>query len=107
MEAALACKNKAELLKLIADLYSLSADNKSFVHSRYAIGKDTLEPYKAIISESLYPDVRKDGALNLSAGRKAISDYFKATKNKIGRLELMVHYFEMGHQFTLDCGDID
>jgi hypothetical protein len=100
-------KEKAELLKLIADLYSSSADNKSFIHSRYSVGGETLEPYRSIISESLYPDVYKNKPIRLSIGKKAISDYFKATKDKAGQLELMVHYLETGNQFTVDFGDID
>lgn len=107
VKAVLSEKEESELLKLVADLYSLSADNKSFIHSRYSIGGKSLEPYRGIISESLYPDVYKNKPIRLSVGKKAISDYFKATKDKIGQLELMVHYLETGNQFTVDFGDID
>ncbi|GBE00930.1 hypothetical protein BMS3Abin08_00354 [bacterium BMS3Abin08] len=100
-------KEKSELLKLIADLYSHSAENKSFIHSRYSVGGQTLEPYRSIISESLYPDVYKKQPIRLSIGKKAISDYFKATKDKAGRLELMVRYLETGNKFTVEFGDID
>ncbi|MDJ0707956.1 MAG: hypothetical protein QNJ46_32185 [Leptolyngbyaceae cyanobacterium MO_188.B28] len=107
VKAILVEKEKSELLGLVADLYSASAENKSFIHSRYSIGGKTLEPYKRIISESLYPDVYKNKPIRLSVGKKAISDYFKSTKDKAGQLELMVHYLEMGNQFTVDFGDID
>ena len=100
-------KEKPELLKLIADLYSSSAENKSFIHSRYSVCGQTLEPYKSIMSDSLYPDVNKNKPIRLSVGKKAIADYFKATKDKVGQLELMVHYLETGNQFTVDFGDID
>ena len=100
-------KEKPELLKLIADLYSSSAENKSFIHSRYSVCGQTLEPYKSIISDSLYPDVYKNKPIRLSVGKKAIADYFKATKDKVGQLELMVQYLEAGNQFTVDFGDID
>ena len=107
VKAILIEKEKSELLKLIADLYSSNAENKSFIHSRYSVGGQTLEPYRSIISESLYPDVYKNKPIRLSKGKKAISDYFKATKNKVGQLELMVHYLETGNQFTVEFGDID
>lgn len=107
VKAILVDKENAELLKLIADLYSSSAENKLFIHSRYAVGEQALEPYKSIISLSLYPDVYKNKPIRLSVGKKAISDYFKATKDKAGQLELMVHYLETGNQFTVDFGDID
>jgi hypothetical protein len=105
VKAILSGKEKPELLKLVADLYSLNAENKSFVHSRYSTGKKSLEPYRSIISKSLYPDMNKP--IKLSAGRKAISDYFKATKDEAGQLELMVHYLETGNQLSVDFGDID
>ena len=100
-------KEKSELLKLIADLYSSSTENKTFIHSRYSVGESNLDSYKSIISEALYPDIYRNKPIRLSVGKKAISDYFKATKNKEGQLELMVHYFESGNQFTIEFGDVD
>ena len=107
VKTVLAEKEKPELLRLISDLYSSRVDNKSFIHTRYSIGGKSLEPYKSIISESLYPDVYTDKPIRLSIGKRAISDYLKATKDRIGQLELMVHYLESGNQFTVDFGDID
>jgi len=107
VKSILVKKNKSELLTLVADLYSSNAENKSFINSRYAIGGKTLEPYKNIITESLYPDVCKNKPVRISTGKKAISNYFKATKDKFGKLELMVYFFETGNKFTLDYGDIN
>jgi hypothetical protein len=107
VKSILAEKEKPELLKLISDLYSSSSENKTFIHSRYSIGGQALEPYRSIISESLYPDVYKNKPIRLSIGKKAISDYFKASNDELGQLELMVHYLETGNQFTVDFGDID
>jgi len=98
-------KKNSELLKLIADLYTLNIENKRFVTTRYSIGSNHIEWYKEIISQSLYPDVNKP--IKLAAGKKAISDYFKATQKKTAQLELMVYYLETGNQFTLDYGDIN
>ncbi|VFM99051.1 MAG: hypothetical protein BECKG1743D_GA0114223_103646 [Candidatus Kentron sp. G] len=107
VKAILAQKEKPELLRLIADLYSSNAKNKTFIHARYALGKQPLEPYRNTISEAVYPDVYRNEPIRLSVGKKAISDYFKATKDKMGQIELMVHYLEMGNQFTVVYGDID
>ena len=49
----------------------------------------------------------KNKPVSLAAGKKAISDYFKASKDKAGQLELMVHYLESGNQFTVELGDIN
>ena len=107
VKAILSEKDKRELLKLVGDLYSLNKDNKVFIHSRFRIGKEQLEPYKKVISDALYPDIYKNKSIRLSAGRKAISEYRKATKDTIGSIELMVHYLECGNQFTVNFGDID
>lgn len=106
-KSILAQKEKSELLKLIADLYSLNRENKTFIHTRYSTGEKTSEPYRSIISEALYPDVYKNKMVRFSVGKKAISDYFKATKDKSGKFELMVHYIEKGTKFTADYGDMD
>ncbi|MDQ7004034.1 MAG: hypothetical protein Q9N67_03550 [Ghiorsea sp.] len=100
-------KDNRELIKLVSDLYALGSANKTFIHARYSVGKATLDPYKVIISDSLYPDVYKNKPIKLAVGRKAISDYFKATKDELGKLALMFHYLEMGNQFTVEYGDID
>ena len=91
---------------LIKDLYGLNKNNKTFIEARYQVSKDVLEPYKKIISDALYPDITKNKGVSLSAGRKAINDYKKAVNDPAGTIELMVHYIDMGNQFTLDYGDM-
>jgi len=100
-------KSHDELLKLISDFYSLSKENKNFIHVRFSVTEDPLKPYKDIIEESIYPDVYKNKPIKLSIGRKAISDYKKAIGSPLGVLELMVFYIECGNQLTVDYGDID
>lgn len=99
--------SQKELSKLALDLYSLSPDNTRFIESRFGSPEETLRQYKEIISGALYPDIYSQKPVRLSSGKKAISDYFKATKDRYGRLELMVHYLEMGNRFTVDYGDIN
>jgi len=106
IKSILAKKDTPELLMLIKDLYALNKNNKTFIEARYLGGEETLDPYKKRIDEALYPDVTKDKPISLSAGRKAISDYKKATKDTDGTIELMVLYVSTGTQFTLDYGDM-
>ena len=102
----LVTKEPVELLMLIKDLYALNKNNKTFIEARYQVSNDVLEPYKKIISDALYPDITKNKGISLSAGRKAINDYKKAVNDPAGTIELMVHYLDMGNQFTLDYGDM-
>ncbi|MDX8389065.1 MAG: hypothetical protein R8M38_01105, partial [Mariprofundaceae bacterium] len=44
-----------ELLGLIRDLYRASKENQSFLHARFSLGQDTLEPYKLTIKRWICP----------------------------------------------------
>jgi hypothetical protein len=107
IKRVLASKSQNELLNVIRDLYALRPEIKDFMHARFLISEASLEPYKQIIDASLYPDVMHGDTIELSRGRKAISDYKKATNDPIGTLDLMVYYVERGTRFTVDYGDID
>jgi len=107
MRRALSSKSQNELLNLIRDLYALRPEVKDFMHARFLTSEASLEPYKKIIEASLYPDVMHGDTIELSRGRKAISDYKKATNDPIGTLALMVYYVERGTRFTVDYGDVD
>jgi Family of unknown function (DUF6155) len=107
IKRVLASKSQNELLNVIRDLYALRPEVKDFMHARFLTSEASLEPYKKIIEASLYPDVMHGDTIELSRGRKAISDYKKATNDPIGTLDLMVYYVERGTRFTVDYGDID
>ncbi len=97
-----------QLIELVKDLYQLSEDNKIFLHARLIKGDDSLQKYKRIISEALYPDVlREDSHCDFDKAEKAIKDFAKATGNDEGTVDLMIYFVECGNQFTLDCGDIN
>lgn len=107
LKAVLSQQKPAEVLKLVADLYRFSKDNRAFIESRLLSDTANLEHYKKIISAALYPDVYKNRPVRLSVGKKAISDYRKASNDSAGTLELMMYYLEQGNAFTANFGDID
>lgn len=107
VKTVLSQQSMPELLQLIKDLYDLRSEVKDFLHARFLTSEKTLAPYKKTIQQSLSPDVIHGEDITLARGRKAISDYKKATNDPMGTLELMVYYVECGTQFTLDYGDID
>jgi len=100
-------QNANELIKLTGDLYRLSKENRAFIESRFLSNSETLGHYKEIVAAAVYPDIFKDKPVQLAKGRKAISDYRKATNDAVGTVELMVHYLEQGNDFTAEYGDID
>ena len=40
--------DRAGLLGVLQDLYAASKDNQAFLHARFGLGVDVLEPYKVI-----------------------------------------------------------
>jgi len=107
VKAILAQQSPQELLQLIRDVYALRPEVKDFIHARLLRAQANVAPYKHTIHQSLYPDVIHGEDIALARGRKAISDYKKATKDPMGTLDLMTYYVECGTQLTVDYGDID
>ena len=100
---------KDQLISLIQDLHKLSASNADFLNARL-FGADevrSLDPYKKRIKQAISPAQPWKQEVRLRDGRKAISDYKKASGDVRGVLTLMVYYIKCGNDFTLDFGDID
>lgn len=90
VKAKVADFDRAGLLGVLQDLYAGSKDNQAFLHARFGLGGDVLEPYKVIINRWLWPDVLKNQLASVSAAKKAIADYNRATGQPEGLAELMV-----------------
>ncbi len=95
--------DRAGLVELIHDLYDASNENRVFLHARFALGEDVLDPYKKSLERWLWPDVFKPSQnVSVSKALKVISDYKKAVGQQEGLAELMVFYCEQAAGFTLD-----
>ena len=92
------------LLGLVKNLYDASKDNQAFLHARFALGKDVLEPYKAIISRWVCPDIFRNQDYSVSRAKRAISDYRKALGRAEDTAELTVFYCEQCDCFLSGCG---
>ena len=99
--------DRVGLLRLIQDLYAAHKDNQAFLHARFGLGENVLEPYKKTIDRWLWPDVFKKQDTSVSKAKQAISDYRKAVGEPEGLLELMVFYCERGAGFCSDVGNED
>ena len=108
VKAKLADFDRAGLLALIQDLYDANKDNQIFLHTRFGLGPDVLEPYKKIIQRWLAPNVlRNDQEISVTLAKQAISDYKKAIGDPDGLAELQVFYCEVGAIFCADFGNDD
>jgi len=107
VKAKLAEFDRVGLLGVVQDLYAASKDNQAFLHARFGLGEDALGPYKATIHRWLWPDVVKNQSPSVSAAKRAIAEYKKASGQPEGLAGLMVFYCECAAGFGRDYGVAD
>jgi hypothetical protein len=107
VKAKLSDFDRAALLSLIQSLYTAHKDNQAFLHARFGLGEDVLEPYKKTIDRWLWPDLLRKQDTPVSQAKRAISDYKKAVGDPEGLAELMVFYCERASGFCSDVGNND
>jgi hypothetical protein len=104
VKAKFADCDRAGLIGLVQDLYAASKDNQSFLHARFGLGEDVLQPYKAAIDRWLWPDVFKRQDTSVAKAKKAIADYRKAVGQPESLAELMVFFCERAVGFSSEVG---
>ena len=103
VKTKLADFDRAGLLGLVQELYAASKDNKAFLHARFGLSDDPLEPYKDVIIRWINPpDFRNP--ISVAKAKKAISDYKKVLGQPEGLAELTVFYCEEVFDFLAGCG---
>jgi hypothetical protein len=106
-QSKLADFDRAALLGLIQSLYAAHKENQTFLHARFGLAEDVLEPYKKTIDRWLWPDVFRRQDTSVSQAKRAISDYKKAVGDPEGLAELMVFYCERAAGFCSDIASDD
>ncbi len=96
--------DRAGLLGLVQDLYAAGKGNQTFLHTRFGLGDDVLEPYITTIDRWISPDVYRNQNFSVSKAKKAISDYKKASGRPEDLAELMVFFCERGASFCREFG---
>src|SRR5437762_13339806 len=104
VKAKLASFDRTGLLGLVQDLYVAHQDNRTFLHARFGLGEDVLEPYKQTIDRWLWPDAFRKQDTSVLKAKQAISNYKKAVGDPAGLAELMVFYCEQASGFASDLG---
>src|SRR5206468_3782681 len=92
------------LLRLIQDLYASHKDNQAFLHARFGLGEDVLEPYKKTIDRWLWPDPFRNQDTSFSKAKQAISQYKKAVGDRAGLTELLAVYCAQAAGYCQDIG---
>ena len=90
VKAQPAAFDRTALLDLLHHLYAAHEDNRAFLHARFGLGEDVLEPYKKTIDRWLWPDPFRNQDTSVSKAKQAISHYKRAVGDAAGVAELMV-----------------
>jgi hypothetical protein len=104
MTRKLASVEREGLMGLIHDLYAAHKDNQTFLHTRFGLGEDVLEPYKETLDRWLWPDVLRNQNTSVAKAKQAISSYRKAVGEPAGLADLMAFYCERASGFSNDVG---
>lgn len=104
VKAKLADFDRAGLIGLVQGLYAASKDNQLFLHSRFGLGGNVLEPYKAVIDRWLWPDPFKKQNTSVARAKKALTDYKRAVGRPEGADELRVFFCERAAGFSKAYG---
>ena len=104
VKAQLAAFDRTALLDLLHHLYAAHEDNRAFLHARFGLCEDVLEPYKKTIDRWLWPDPFRNQDTSVSKAKQAISHYKRAVGDAAGVSELMVFYCEQAAGYCQDIG---
>jgi hypothetical protein len=107
VKAKLATFDRPALLGLVQDLYVAHKENQAFLHARFGLGKNVLEPYMKAIDRGLWPDVSRRQDTSVLKAKQAIADYKKALGDAEGMAELMVFYCERAAGFSRNVSHED
>src|SRR5260370_34996283 len=104
VKAKLAAFDRTALLDLLHHLYAAHKDNQAFLHARFGLGEDVVEPYKKTIDRWLGAGPFRNQDTSVSKAKQAISQYKKAVGDPVGLTELLVFYSEQAAGYLQDIG---
>lgn len=98
-----------ELLSLTGELYQLNDDNQYFLNARCSeTTEEAIQPYKLQVKQFIAPEIHTGNErIQKAKAKKVIRNYWHATEDPYGKIDLMLYYVECGTDFTLSYGDID
>ena len=100
--------SEIDLKGIIGELYALSKTNKNFLDARFLNDTNALKRYESDIQKYIapYEPWKSTQQVSIKDAKKILSDYKKATHDKMGLIHLMIHYVECGTHFLCEFGDM-
>jgi hypothetical protein len=99
--------DRVALLGVLQDLYAADEANRAFLHTRFCLGEDPLQPYKKTVDRWLWPDLFRGQRTSVSRAKRVITKYKKALGDPVGLAELLVFSCERAAGFCQDVHNED
>jgi hypothetical protein len=104
VKAGLAGCDRQGLMSVIKDLYDANGSNRRFLHARFVPDAATLEEYRRLVADAVFPDPIGNRPIRLRDATAAIAEYRRSTGDVAGTVDLMLEFVEAGTEQAADLG---
>jgi hypothetical protein len=96
--------HRTSLLGLVHDLYDATASNRRFLEARLLASSTSVEKYRRLVADAVYPDPFSRRQISLRDATAAITEYRRSTGDVSGTVDLMLTFIEAGTEQAADLG---
>jgi hypothetical protein len=96
--------DRKSLVGLVRDLYHASSANRRFLDARLLPSSNSVEQYRRLVADAVYPDPFSRRRVSLSDASTAIIEYRRSTGDLSGTVDLMLTFLEAGTEQAADLG---
>jgi hypothetical protein len=88
--------DRTGLLALVQDLYNAKAANRRFLEARFLSSSISLEKYRRLVADAVYPDPFSRRPVSIRDATMTITEYRRSTSDVAGTVDLILTFLEAG-----------
>jgi len=96
--------DRTGLVALVHDLYEANAANRRFLEARFLSSSTSLEKYRRLVADAVYPDPFSRRPVSVREATMIITEYCRSTGDVAGTADLMLTFLEEGTEQAADLG---
>jgi hypothetical protein len=96
--------DRTGLLALVHDLYNANAANRRFLEARFLSSSISLEKYRRLVADAVYPDPFGRRPVSIRDATMTITEYRRSTGDEAGTVDLILTFLEAGTEQAADLG---
>lgn len=96
--------DRPALLALVHDLYGANAANRRFLEARFLSASTSLEKYRRLVADAIYPDPFSRRQVSVRDATMIITEYRRSTGDVEGSVDLTLTFLEAGTEQAADLG---